>query len=225
MRMLLRAGVILFGAAVATSLQAQTCLGTASFAVAPLRIGGSVGTATGVSTYGLSAAVGKRVGAFGSAGVERAEFSDVDASATILNLSAGYAIAPGPSSTVQFCPRVLFTLQSGPNVDDGFVSFSNSARVLGLGGAIGDDLVVTPTLDFVPSFAASFETAHSDVTFADDREHETINYGELDFAVGFVLNRKLTIQPAVLVPFAAEGATSTFQLLVAYSLGRRQTHP
>lgn len=225
MRTFLPVAAVALAASVAATLPAQTCLGNASFAAGPVRGAGSVATATGVTTYGLSAAAGHPIGAFGSAEIDRSEFSDIEASAREVKLAAGYAVNASPTSTVQFCPRVLFDLQSGPDFNDGFDSFSSSSHVFGFGGAVAGDLPVSPTLHFVPALALAFEAENGTLTVDGQSASTSSNFGEADFAAGFVLNRKLTIRPAVLVPLGVSGATSIAELSIGYNFGTAHTPP
>lgn len=220
MRPLMHAAAVLFGGALAAgSLPAQTCLGSAPFASGPVRAEGIISTATDTRSYGLGVAAGKPTGPYAFAEADRAEFSDIDESARVVRVEAGYAISPRPASTLQICPRVLFAAQSGPDFDDGFDTFAASSHTFGVGAALGGDLLISPTLHFIPAVAAAFETAHGTVTIDGESTSASSNFGLVEFAAGFVLNRKLTLRPAVSTPFGVEGGTSTFRFSIGYNFG------
>jgi hypothetical protein len=80
---------------------------------------------------------------------------------------------------------------------------------------------VLPSLDFVPFTAAYYVTTRATATLATDSESETQNYGEFDVGAGFVINKALTLQPSVAIPFGISGGKSTFDIGFAFNFGKR----
>jgi hypothetical protein len=200
-------------------LSAQTCAGAAAFSAGPVRAGAGLATSDGVKSYGVNMAVGAKSGTFASANIARAEYSDIDGSGTLVGIGAGYAADLDPAKTVQFCPQVSYTHQSGPDLDFGTGTIATSAYAIGLGGSFGSTVPVSPTLDLVPFGGASYFISRASATMDDVTDSESQNYTELTLGAGFVFNKTLTLQPAVSIPLGLEGAKSSFQLAFAFNFG------
>jgi hypothetical protein len=91
--------------------------------------------------------------------------------------------------------------------------------MFGLGATVGATTALTPTADFVPFASAHYVTVrakqsvgNSSATFSDD-------YLALGVGAGFVLNRTVTIQPAVTVPLGLEGGNALFTIAFALNFG------
>lgn len=202
----------------ATRMEAQTCVGTASFSKGPVRLGAGLASTEGVKRYDVSMAAGAKAGPFASGTMSRAEYSDIDGSATVLGVGAGYAIDLNPAKTVQFCPLARFSHQSGPDIDFGTSTITTSFRSFGLGGSLGVVLPIGPTVDFVPFAGASYFVEHASAsggTFDPDTQDET----KVNVGAGFVVNKTLTLQPSVVIPVGNDGAKSVFQLAFAFNFG------
>lgn len=215
--LLVALGVVALSAA---RLSAQACLGTAGFSSGPYRIGAGLSSADGVKSYGASMAMGAKAGPFAAGTLARVEYDGVDGSGTAVGINAGYAMDLNPTRTAQFCPLASFVYQSGPDFDLGNVKGSTSSRALGLGGAFGGTVPMTPALDFVPFAAASYVLARATATIGGTSDSNSRDYTEIDVGAGFVFNRTLTIRPSVAIPVGIDGAKSAFQLAFAFNFGK-----
>lgn len=214
MRILIGAGLAALFPMLASG---QTCVGAASFGVAPYRVGAGFQSTTGENTYGLSLAGGQPSGFYGSAGVAHADFSDIGNSATLLSLGGGYTMDMNPGvSSAQFCPEIGFAYQSGPDIDTGFGTVSTSVTAFSFGGAVGNRMPVSPTLDMIPFGSLDYVIANASVSGAGSASQ---NYGALGLGAGFVFDKVLMVQPMVSIPLGQPGGTSVFQLAFGYSFG------
>ncbi len=213
MRILLGAGVM---ALVPLLASGQTCVGAASFGSQPYRVGAGFQSSDGEKAYGLNLAGGQPSGFYGSAGVARADFSDIGNSATLLSLGGGYTMDMNPTRSAQFCPEVGYVYQSGPNIDTGFGTVSTSLTAFNFGGAVGNTMPMSPTLDFIPFGSLDYVVANASVSGAGSASQ---NYGALGIGAGFIFDKVLMVQPMVSIPLGLPGATSTFQLALGYSFG------
>jgi hypothetical protein len=222
--MMMRTRSVLFALAVVAlsgnRLSAQTCAGTASFSAGPVRLGAGLGTSDGVKSYGASLAAGTASGVYASAGLSRFEYADVDGSGKSIELGAGYAINLNGSRTVQFCPEVGYQHVSGPDIQYAGYTIKTSARANFYGGTLGGTVAVLPSLDVVPSAGAYYASTRATQTLVTDSRSQTQNYGEFDVGMGFVINKSLTLRPAVVIPFGVSGAKSTFDMGIAFNFGK-----
>ena len=200
-------------------MEAQACQGTAAFAAGPIRLGGDYTSGDGWKGYGLDVGVGAKTGAYAEASVSRAEFSDIDGSGKAVGFGAGYAINLNRAHTVQFCPLVTAAFESGPDIDYGNSTIETSTRAFGFGGTFGGAVPVTPTLDLVPFAGAAFLTERLSATLDGTSDSQSANFGLLDVGAGFVINKTLTLQPSVSIPFGVDGGKSSFALALSFNFG------
>jgi hypothetical protein len=185
-----------------------------------VRAGATFATTDGGKAYGGHVAVGAPTGPFAAVGVARSTFDDVDADATAFSIGVGYAIEVSPTGHVQFCPQITHVRQSGPDLDTGFGIVKTSLRASEIGASLGGSVRVTPRLDFVPFAAAAYVATRGTLETEQGTEQaDTEDAGQLQLGGGFVLDRRLTLQPAVLIPLGTEGASSTFVLTLAWNFG------
>jgi len=203
----------------ATKVAAQTCYGDASFSAGPVRLGADVRAREGVKDYGVDVAVGARTGLFASAGISRAEFSDIDGSATVFGLSAGYAFDLNHARTVQFCPYVDLSHESLPDIDVGSSMLKSSVDAVGFGGSIGGTVRVGPSFDLVPFVGATYFVERFRARWNGETDSESDRLGVIDVGTGFVINKVLTLQPAVSIPVGIEGGKSAVGLAIKYNFG------
>lgn len=211
---------ILMGAGVAALFPllagAQTCVGAASFATTPYRVGAGYASTNNAKTYGVDFADGASLGWYGSAGLSRVEYTDIDNTGTAVSFGGGYAMPLESSPSEQFCPQVAYAYQSGPDIDTGFGTVSTSIRAFSFGGAFGNSMPMSPTLDFIPFGSFDYVIANEAVSGAGSTSQD---YGQLGLGAGFVIDKTLTLQPMVLIPVGLPGGKSTVQLALAYSFG------
>jgi hypothetical protein len=222
--MMMRTRSVLFALAVvalsATRLSAQTCVGAAAFSAGPVRLGAGLGTSDGVKSYGVGMAAGAKSGGYVSGGLSRIEYSDLDGSGRSVALGAGWAINMNRSRTVQFCPEVGYQHVSGPDLEYAEYKITTSARAVSYGGAFGGTVAVSPSLDLVPFTGAYYVTTRATATLVTDSRSESQDYGEFDVGAGFVINKTLTLQPSVGIPFGVSEAKSTFEIGFAFNFGK-----
>jgi hypothetical protein len=223
--MMTRVRSVLFALAVvafsATRLSAQMCVGSASFAAGPVRLGGDLATSEGEKGYGVSLAAGTQAGPYVEGSLSRIEYSDIDGSSKSVFLGVGYAINLNRSRTVQFCPEVGYQHLSGPDFDYAGYKITTSARAYSYGGALGGTVSVLRSLDLVPFAGAYYITTRAKATLVSDSQYESMSYGEFDVGAGFVINKALTLQPSVAIPFGISGGKSTFDIGFAFNFGKR----
>jgi len=204
----------------ATRLSAQTCVGSASFASGPIRLGAGLATSDGQKGYGVSVAAGAGSGVYAWGGLSRIEYSDLDGSSKSVTLGAGYAINLNRSRTIQFCPEVGYQRVSGPDIQYAGYTITTSARASSYGGSFGGTVAVLPSLELVPFIGAYYVTSRATATLVTDSRSESQNYGEFDVGAGFVISKLLTLQPSVAIPFGVAGAKSTFGIGLSFNFGK-----
>lgn len=216
-----RSFVVAFGilALSTTRLSAQACAGAAAFTAGPMRVGAGLATSDGVKSYGVNFAAGSKTGTFASANLARAEYSDIDGSATMVGIGAGYVADLNAAKTVQFCPQLSYGHQSGPEVDFGPGTITMSSYAIGVGGSFGSTVPVSPTLDLVPFGGAAYILSRASATIDGTVDSESSSYTNVTLGAGFVFSKTLTLQPAVSFPVGAAGAKSSFQLAFGYNFG------
>jgi hypothetical protein len=199
---------------------AQTCLGTASFGAGLVRAGATFASLDGAKAYGGTVAVGAATGPFADLALARADYDDANASATAFSIGVGYAIEVVPGGRVQFCPRIAHVQQHGPDIDTGFGTLSTKLRASEIGASLGGLLSVSPRFDVVPFAGAAYVATRATLDFEQGGpESTTEDSGQLQLGAGLVLDHRLTLQPAVLIPLGSEGGRSVFQLMLAWNFG------
>lgn len=205
--------------AVVSQLGAQACVGAASFASGPVRIGAGLNVADNAKSYGLQMAAGSSAGPFATATLSRAEYNEVDDAGIVLGVNAGYAIDLTPEKNVQFCPLVGFAYQTGPDVSTTIGTISTSAHAVAFGGSLGGIVPVSPMFDFVPFAGGSYLISQASASTGGASVSNAENYGEINVGAGFVINRILTLQPSVSVPVGLDGGKTSFQIAFAFNFG------
>lgn len=208
----------------ADGLAAQACIGTASFASGPVRVGGAFTVGDHVKGYGLQLEAGATNGLFAGAALSRNDYDNVSASGTNTAVNAGYAINLTPQRNLQVCPVVGYDYQRGPDLHTVFGTAAANSRAGTFGGSLGGVVPVSPTLDFVPFAGVSYLVTRSSAYGGGISSSLSQNYEAVDVGAGFVINRMLTLRPSVAVPVGLKGGKSAFEADVAYSFGRMGRH-
>jgi hypothetical protein len=172
-----------------------------------------------VKSYGVNMAMGSKTGTFASANLARAEYSDIDGSATVVGIGAGYAADLDAAKTVQFCPQLSYGYQSGPDIDFGNGTVTMSSYAIGVGGSFGSTVPVSPTLDLVPFGGAAYILSRASATIDGTIDSESESYTNVTVGAGFVFSKTLTLQPAVSFPVGVAGAKTSFQLAFGFNFG------
>ena len=199
---------------------AQTCLGSASFGAGLVRAGATLASSDAAKVYGGAVAVGAPTGPFVDASLAWADYEGASELATIYSIGVGYAIEVTPAAHVQFCPRIAHRRQSRLSIETSSGMASTELRVSEIGASLGGLVSVTPRLDVVPFAGAAYLATRTTRDFEQGAsEADTEDDGQLQLGAGLVLDRRITLQPAVLIPLGSDGGSSTFQLLLAWTFG------
>jgi hypothetical protein len=204
-------------------IEAQTCQGAASFSSGPARVGAGFNVSDNVKSYGAQLAVGAGSGPYASADLSRAEYDNVANAGVGVGVTGGYAIDLAPAHAAQFCPLVSFGYQTGPDIDTGIGTISTSAHAVGFGGSFGGAIAVAPSFDFVPFVAAQYWIEQASASGAGTTASSSANYTSISVGAGFVVNKMLTLQPAVSIPVGLTGGKTTFELAFAFNFGGSST--
>jgi hypothetical protein len=193
-----------------TAARAQMCLGSVSFAAAPVRLGGGAIFGKDYTAAAASLIAGKEDAAFGAVGVSRVYFDDLDDTGDDIFVEFGYQRPIG--TRAQLCPVLGASFGTGP--EDGGIE---NSRFASAGLALGVTFRPVSSVKVIPNGSLRFEFASSDfndpvtgnATFND-------NSGVVDLGLGLIFFRdRLAIQPTVQFPFAAETNDVSYGLVMS----------
>ena len=202
----------------ATSALAQTCLGTASFASGPARIGFGLDFSEDTKQYGAQIAFGKAAGPFAGASVALVDIDEVDDSGTAFELALGYSLSVSGKGSMEICPVAGFGYAS-VGVDEGGISVDLSERTLSAGFAIGGVASSSPTFKFIPSAMLAYVNANAKSEgFIEFDESE--DFGLVSLAAGFVFNDRVTLRPNVAIPVGLDDSDPTYGIGISFNFGR-----
>ena len=222
-RLRLAAGLLAAAALLpAARLEAQSCLGNASFDVHPVRLGGSIGSSNDVTTLGLDVNFGQREGTFGGVGIGLTQFDDdgIDEDATTISGSLGYQIPLGTTRSSrgpQVCPIGAVGYTLGPDVGN------VDTRILTLQGgfALGAPVTLTPAVRLTPFGALSL--LHQRLSISDDDNDQDFDESEsggiFNLGAGLIFNDRFTIRPSVDIPIGFDNSDTGFSLTLGLSFG------
>ncbi len=222
-----------------TPVRAQICTGGASFANGRFQVSGGYSTTSDhVKGLGADLSAGARSGPFGSVGLSRISYPEVEPTTAGYGIGGGYSIPVGKASGTEFCPLVSLAYQVGPdqnlatgpfNLDT--TRFTHRATAVSFGAAVGRVIASTPSLDVIPSLEAEFVTTRGTVLAATTgpqyptspqgsmSETVTQNYGGASVSVGVVIHKVLTFSPALTHSFAISGSTACYSVGVGWNFG------
>lgn len=205
-----------------TPAAAQTCMGMASFAGAPMQVT-AYGQFTGLAnSFGATVGYGTRSAVYGTVGISTTSYESIDGSTLGLGARAGYQISLGRSQLVHLCPNASFGIGVGPHDDAAGIDQSTRSATLGLN--LGTDLGGDPRLKVAPSVGLSY--AH-DLVKAENDAGTTLfeiseGYALAQLSVGVILNSKVSIRSGVDIPLGRESTDPTFNLTLGYNFGGRR---
>lgn len=203
---------------IVNAVGAQTCVGTASFSAGTARIGAGAQFTDGAKAYGASLGAGT-ANVFGKAGVSRTEYDDVSEGATVFDASVGASLDVNQQKTIQLCPLVGFSYQSGPDIETGFGTINLSAHTFAFGGSIGGTIPVSPGFDLVPFGGAAYQILKASGSFAGQSGSDSENYTLITVGAGFVINHIFTLQPTVNFPVGLDGGKSAYGIAFSLNFG------
>ncbi len=200
----------------AARADAQTCLGTAPITSAmPLQVGAALAFSSNTTGIGAAATYGTD-NFFGSVGVGRVSFDELDASAPNFGITVGAQVPRDSDRKLIICPAFNFVFVNGPK---DILGVDLSTRSFGGGATVGFVVSETDTLSLVPTAGLSINRVKLTGEFLGISDSVSDTIGQLGLGVGIIWNKVFSIVPAVIVPFGAEGAETAFQITVTYALG------
>lgn len=202
----------------AARADAQTCLGTAPISSdMPLQVGAALAFSSSATGIGAAATYGTD-NFFGSVGVGRTSFDDLEASAPTFGFTVGAQVARDSERMLFICPAVNFTLTNGPK---DLLGVDFSTRSFGGGVTVGIIVSESDTLSIVPTAGVSINRVKTTGSFLGFSDSASDTVGQIGLGVGLVLSKVFSVVPAVIVPFGAEGAETGFQITATYALDLR----
>lgn len=203
---------------VPNAARAQACLGSVSFATVPVRLGGGAIFGDGYAAYAASLVAGKDNAAFGNVGVVRIYNDDSDDTEDQVFVDVGFQRPVG--TRAQLCPIIGGALGTGP--DD--AGSEIRSRFASAGLALGATFRPAPSVKLIPNGSLRLQYAASDVTApGSPKETFTDEYGVVGLGFGFILfNDRLSIQPTVQLPFAADDNSASYGLTVSVGIALKR---
>jgi hypothetical protein len=207
----------LIAIALPTAGRAQACLGSVSFSVIPVRLGGGAVIGKDYTAYAASVIAGKENGAFGDVGVSRAYIDGYDDTSDDVFFEFGLQRALGKRA--QLCPVVGASIGTGPDDD-----VEVKSRFASAGLALGFTVQPTPSIKIIPNGSLRFEYAASDVTDPTaGKQTFTDNSGVADLGLGLTFfHDRLAIQPTVQFPFAADNNDLSYGIVFSIGFGLKR---
>jgi hypothetical protein len=200
-----------------TSLRAQACLGSVSFATVPVRLGGGAIFGKDYTAYAASLVAGKDNGAFGDIGVSRTYIDGFDDTGD--DVFAEFGLQRALGKRAQLCPVVGLAIGTGPDDD-----VEVKSRFASAGLALGLTLQPASGVKIIPNGSVRFEYAASDVTDqTSGKQTFSDNSGVADLGLGFIFfHDRLAIQPTVQFPFAADDNAVSYGIVFSVGFGLKR---
>ena len=199
----------------------QTCAGTAPFSAGPVRLAAISQFDKDAKMFGGGVALGATNGLFGGLYAGRTSFDDTDETATNYGGHLGFAVPVDQARKVELCPvatldRVSATFASG------FGDLELTGTRYGFGFGVGAIASSSPTFDFLPFMSLAFNHATSEVSLAGTSEKSNEDLGILTLGAGLVLNKLVTIQPNVAIPFGIADDDPVYGVTIAINVGKKK---
>ncbi len=188
----------------AGDLSAQVCNGIAPFSAGNMRVGAGLRMPDGATVIDGEFAVSSSTGLYGGATIALIDPEGVADGATVIGGFLGKPMMVDAKKTLEMCPQ-------------GFLQFGeNSTNAIGGGISLGKNFSQT-SFDLIP-YGAAF-LSRDDYGPVDD-----INL-TLQGGAGFVLNKKWTIRPYLILPLTdggplTSGGDSVFGIMAFLTFGR-----
>jgi hypothetical protein len=198
---------------------AQTCAGGAPISnQSRMVVGPALAFQSGVASYAAAVGGGSDTWAMGGhAGV--VHYDTAGFTSYALGFQGGGQVAADARRRIMVCPVAQFGYEWKNNLAD--TGIDMSAFVTGAGVRTGFVVAESATAQLVPTMGLSVNRLRAEFKDSIESIVLTNTYGVLHLGAGVVLNQRMAITPAVNVPFALEGADTTFSLAFAYGFGRR----
>lgn len=204
-------------------VNAQRCLGTASFADGHLRAQVGTSSLSGWRYYQAGLAIGRERGAFVSGGASRGRYRDFDFTNNGLSASVGYQVPLG--TRLQLCPK-LNVARSTSTWYGGGSHTDYWGNAIGISTAVGASLWSSPRFDLVPSAELSFAVSSARMQSATQGIEREVSAsgrtGALSLASGLIFGKVVTVSPFISVPLGVRGVGTVSGVALSVSFGSRQ---
>ena len=88
------------------------------------------------------------------------------------------------------------------------------------GAALGIVAIETATYSVVPAFGGGVTIVRLTARIGDEDETESETFGTVDFGVGFIFNRRVSVTPRIAIPVGGDSNDPVFGFSVAVNFGR-----
>jgi hypothetical protein len=203
--------------AVASTAQAQACVGAPSFSAGAARLGANVVFGDHVKTYGGQLTLGTWNGFFVSGDYAHAKQDSTDGSSNAGGGSVGYEYKV--SDNVMFCPMAAVHAQTGSVVGNTPSAPMNTVD-WNLGGSLGWVAAQSGGMEVIPAVGAFFASRSMKAIIATQGQSNpttTDGYGLFTGAIGFVFNKAWTLTPSVQVPVSQDNGKTSFGIGLSYN--------
>jgi hypothetical protein len=196
---------------------AQTCLGLPSFSEGPYQASVGLSFTDGAQAFNGGGAFGSE-NVFAGAGIQFVNFSDLDESAFSFGAHAGASFAVSQTERIEACPIAAISIATGPDVGD----LDVNGIGLRAGGRLGMVAAETGNVEIVPTFGFDIAYARLQGELGDvETTLSRDTYVIVRAGVGFVLNKRMAVVPALDIPLGLDGSDPEFNVLFAINFGGR----
>ena len=202
----------------AATAAAQACVGTASFASGPARLGVGIDFAKDAKQYGAQIAFGKPGGPFAAGSIGRIDVDDTDESATSYGAELGYSLNISGKGSLEVCP-ILGLAYASAEASDGGVTVDVSSRTFSAGFAIGGVAASTPTFAFVPSIGLAYANQNVELESGGVSFDVSEDFGVITLVPGLVFNQRITVRPNVAFPVGLDDSDPTYGIGISFNFG------
>lgn len=204
-------------------MNAQRCLGTASFADGHLRAKVGTSSVADWRYYQLGLTIGRERGAFVGVDASRGTYKYFDLADNGLGASVGYQLSFG--RRWQLCPRLHVSRSTSTWIVGGtHVDYWSTSR--GISAALGVTAWSSRRFDLVPSAELTYAIASARMQSARqgiEREATgSVRAGGLAIAPGLIFGKAVTLRPFVNYPVGNKGAENVYGASIAFSFGSRK---
>lgn len=206
----------------ASAAQAQTCLGTATFAAGGMRAGVEATFDDGASAYGASLAFGGVTGTFASIDASLFDFDEFDESAYGIGGQVGLQMPVAAMVGAQFCPLLQAAYVFGPNFEDSGFDIESNSLLASAGVGFGVPFQLAETAGLVPFGTARLAYGRTSVEIDGESDSDSDTYGLIGLGAGLVLNQRITLRPSIEFPLGLDDSDPTFSFGVAINFGAQR---
>ena len=201
----------------ATHASAQTCLGMPSFRDGQFQVSLGAAFSEGAQGFGGGGALGSD-DLFVGASLAVTDVDGADSTATSFGVNIGANFVVNQRERIQACPVASVILTGGPDVG------GMDVNQVGLraGGRLGVVAYESGDLEVVPTFGLeiAYDRINGDIGPVETTlARET--YAIARVGVGFILNKRVGIVPALGIPLGLDNSDPEFSFVFAYNFGGR----